>query len=77
MTAVVGMLLKSWGIPRMNMRCVRSSWFEGNTGSWGVLEKNGFVLRKTVQDCVYVVAKGESPEGPRTVHFTELIPSPY
>jgi RimJ/RimL family protein N-acetyltransferase len=76
MTAVVGTLLKSWGIPHMKMRCVWSSWFEGNIGSRRVLEKNGFVLRETVHDGTFV-AKGESPEGPRTVHFTELIVAPH
>jgi RimJ/RimL family protein N-acetyltransferase len=73
MTAVVGMLMKSWGIPRMRMQFVRSSLFEGNTGSQRVFEKNGFVLYKTVQDAMHVVARGERPEGLRTVHFMQWI----
>ncbi|KAI0248385.1 GNAT domain-containing protein [Lactifluus subvellereus] len=71
MTAVVGMLMKSWGIPRMNVRNVEPAVFEGNTSSQRVLEKNGFVLRKTVQECVHVLAKGEMADELRTVHFME------
>jgi RimJ/RimL family protein N-acetyltransferase len=68
MTAVVGTLLKTWGIPRMNVRCIRPSVLEGNTGSLRVFEKNEFVLWKTVVDCIQVGSKGEFPGGRFTVH---------
>ncbi|KAI9507814.1 GNAT domain-containing protein [Russula earlei] len=56
MTAVVGRLMREWGIPRMNFHCVRAATMNGNTGSVRVFEKNGFVLRR---ECVDVVTKGE------------------
>jgi len=71
MTAVVGILLNAWGIPRMNIRCVQAIVLEGNTGSVRVFEKNGFVLRKTVQDCVRMVTKAEYIGGLHTVHLLE------
>jgi len=71
MTAVVGTLLKAWGVPRMNVRCVRSLVLEGNTGSLRVFEKNGFVPRETVVDCVRMVTKGEYTGRVHTVHVVE------
>jgi len=71
MTAVVGTLLKGWGVPRMNIRCVRVITLEGNIGSVRVFEKNGFVLRKTVQDCLEMVTKGEFIGGLYSVHLLE------
>ncbi|KAI0308335.1 GNAT domain-containing protein [Multifurca ochricompacta] len=71
MTAVIGTLMKAWWIPRMKIRCVRPSVFEGNGGSIRVFEKNGFVLWKTVRDCMHVMAKGEFPEELRTLHLLE------
>jgi RimJ/RimL family protein N-acetyltransferase len=72
MTAIVGTLLNAWGIPRMNIRCVRALVLEGNSGSVRVFEKNGFVLRKTVVDCIRMVTKGEYPGRLHTLHLLEL-----
>lgn len=36
-----------------------------------VLEKNGFVPRETVVDCVRMVTKGEYTERVHTVHVAE------
>ncbi|KAI0275299.1 hypothetical protein BC834DRAFT_965699 [Gloeopeniophorella convolvens] len=71
MTAVIGVLMNSWGIPRMNIHCSRPSAFDGNTGSLRVFEKNGFVLCKSIPECMRTPAKGEFPEELRTVHFIE------
>jgi hypothetical protein len=49
------------GIPRMNVRCMRPSVLEGNTGSLRVFEKN--VMWKAVVDCIQVESKGEFPGG--------------
>ncbi|KAI0003817.1 GNAT domain-containing protein [Russula compacta] len=71
MTAIVGSLLKAWAVPRMNVRCLRVAVLEGNTGSVRVFEKNGFVLRNTVEDCIWMVTKGDYVGGPQAVHFLE------
>ena len=71
MTAVVGTLLKAWGVPRMNVRCVRSFALEGNASSLRVFEKNGFVPRETVVDCVRMVTKDEYTGRVHTVHVVE------
>lgn len=71
MTAIVGLLLKVWAVPRMNVRCVRAAVLEGNTGSVRVFEKNGFMLRNTVEDCICMVTKGDYAGGPHAVHFLE------
>ena len=71
MTAIVGMLMNSWWIARMKTCNVQGVIFEGNTGSIRVFEKNGFQLRKTVPDCMHVIAKGETAEELRTVHFMQ------
>jgi len=71
MTAVVGSLLKVWGIPRMNIHCVRPVVLEGNTGSVRVFEKNGFGHNKTVADCVRIATKADLVGGLRAVHIFE------
>ncbi|KAK0198761.1 hypothetical protein F5146DRAFT_105887 [Armillaria mellea] len=48
MTDVYATLLENWVIPRMGVRRMIGTAFEGNQGSVRVFEKNGFVMRKTV-----------------------------
>ena len=54
MTAVIGTLMREWVIPRMGVRHLRPTVFEGNPGSVRVFEKNGFVVTRTVKDAVEV-----------------------
>ncbi|SJL06087.1 uncharacterized protein ARMOST_09423 [Armillaria ostoyae] len=56
MTDVYATLLESWAIPRMGVRRMIGTAFEGNQGSVRVFEKNGFVMRKTIPN--YLEAKG-------------------
>lgn len=49
MSIAVGALMKEWLVPRMNVRRVHASMFEGNRGSFRVFEKNGFVFIKTIK----------------------------
>ncbi|KAJ6611486.1 acyl-CoA N-acyltransferase [Mycena sp. CBHHK59/15] len=47
-------VLNEWGIPRMGVRRMVVTTLEGNQGSVGVFEKNGFTFRKTIKDCMEV-----------------------
>ncbi|KAJ7492083.1 hypothetical protein FB451DRAFT_1216925 [Mycena latifolia] len=47
-------LLREWGIPRMGVRRMVVTALAGNKGSVGVFEKNGFKLRKTIDDAIDV-----------------------
>ena len=71
MTAVIGTLMREWVIPRMGVRHLRPTVFEGNPGSVRVFEKNGFVVTRTVKDAVEVKSKGEFPASRRTIHILE------
>lgn len=50
MSVAVRTLIQDWGIPRMNLHLLKSSFFVGNTGSSRVLEKNNFVEIGTFKD---------------------------
>lgn len=50
-------VLHSWVIPRMGVRRMIGSALQGNQGSVRVFEKNGFVLRETLEN--HVEVKGE------------------
>lgn len=52
MTAVFKHLLDAWAIPHMNARHIKVEVYKDNIGSRKVFEKNGFVLLKTVDDCI-------------------------
>ncbi|KAK0481810.1 hypothetical protein IW261DRAFT_1583758 [Armillaria novae-zelandiae] len=56
MTDVYATLLESWAIPRMGVRRMIGTAFEGNQGSVRVFEKNGFVMKRTIPN--YKEAKG-------------------
>lgn len=73
MTVVMSTLMREWCVPRMGMRHVRTAIFVGNEGSRRVMEKNGFVLWKTVADCIDVPAKGEFPAERKSLQFMEWI----
>ncbi|KAJ7230539.1 hypothetical protein GGX14DRAFT_529993 [Mycena pura] len=60
MTAAVGTIITQWGIPRMRIKCMRSSAFEGNLGSLKVLQKNEFVVVDFLEEHVQV---GEEKKG--------------
>jgi RimJ/RimL family protein N-acetyltransferase len=48
MSAALKTLLHEFAVPRMNVRHIVVSAFVGNVGSVRVFEKNGFVLRGTI-----------------------------
>ncbi|OQE04274.1 hypothetical protein PENSOL_c001G03409 [Penicillium solitum] len=50
MSVAVRTVIQDWGIPRMNLHHLKSSFFVGNTGSSRVLEKNNFVEIGTFKD---------------------------
>ena len=52
MSAVVKALVYEWGVPRMGIRRIVEIVFSGNVGSQRVLEKSGFQLVNSVDDCV-------------------------
>lgn len=56
MTDAVDTVLHDWAIPRMNVRHILVTVFEGNEGSVKVFLKNGFQMKATYKD--YVKAKG-------------------
>lgn len=65
MPDALGTLLHQWAIPRMGVRHILVTAFEGNKGSVKVLEKNGFTLTRTVKD--HNEARGKK----RTIHVLE------
>ncbi|KAI0053431.1 hypothetical protein FA95DRAFT_1552492 [Auriscalpium vulgare] len=71
MTAVIGTLMSQWAIPRMAVRVVRPSVFDGNIGSVRTFEKNGFTLVQTLPESMFVKEKGPFPAENRTQHFLE------
>ncbi|KAF8204465.1 acyl-CoA N-acyltransferase, partial [Mycena galopus ATCC 62051] len=54
MSDALNTLLHQWGIPRMGVRGMVATALEGNKGSVGVFEKQGFKLRKTIEDAMNV-----------------------
>jgi len=56
MTAALKTVLEKWAIPRMGVRKVHVTAFKGNVGSVRVFEKNGFVMKETVEDCADISA---------------------
>ncbi|KAH7921234.1 hypothetical protein BV22DRAFT_1107315 [Leucogyrophana mollusca] len=50
MSAAMGVILFSWAIPRMGVKRMTGYTFVGNAGSLRVFEKNGFVLRGTLDN---------------------------
>ena len=50
MTEVLSTLLSQWAVPRMNVRRMLVTIFPGNRGSMRVLQTNGFVLMKMVEN---------------------------
>lgn len=49
MTDALQTLLWEWAVPRMGVRYILSSAFEGNEGSVGVFRKNGFVQTRMIE----------------------------
>lgn len=56
MTAALKTVLEKWAIPRMGVRKVHVTAFKGNVGSVRVFEKNGFVMKETVENCADISA---------------------
>ncbi|TFK39463.1 hypothetical protein BDQ12DRAFT_712160 [Crucibulum laeve] len=54
MSAAIGALINKWAIPRMGAKKIRATSFNGNRGSMRAMQKNGFVLAKTLEGCVQV-----------------------
>ncbi|TDL21004.1 hypothetical protein BD410DRAFT_899264 [Rickenella mellea] len=52
MTAAIGVILHQWAIPRMRVRKMSVIAFKSNFASVRVFEKNGFVLKGVVEDCL-------------------------
>jgi len=50
MTDVLQTLLWEWAVPRMGVRYILSSAFEGNEGSVRVFHKNGFVRTRVIEN---------------------------
>ncbi|RDB29408.1 hypothetical protein Hypma_015951 [Hypsizygus marmoreus] len=65
MTDVLETLLWDWAVPRMGVRRICASAFEGNHGSIRVFERNGFTVTKTVEN--WAVVKGRM----RNLHVVE------
>ncbi|KAJ6453120.1 hypothetical protein C8R45DRAFT_847360, partial [Mycena sanguinolenta] len=65
MTAALATVLKEWAIPRMRVHRLHVSVFTGNNGSVRVFEKNGFVLVKTLENCIEI--RGEK----RSLHILD------
>jgi len=64
MTAALKTVLEKWAIPRMGVRKVHVTAFKGNVGSVRVFEKNGFVMKETVEDCADIsTSKGGGKVG--------------
>jgi RimJ/RimL family protein N-acetyltransferase len=57
MTDAVDTMLQDWAIPRMNVRHMFVSAFEGNEGSVKVFLKNGFKMKATYKDLLEVKGK--------------------
>ena len=57
MTDAVDTVLHGWAIPRMNVRHMLVTAFEGNEGSVKVLLRNGFKMRATYKDHYEVKGK--------------------
>jgi len=57
MTDAVDTVLHDWAIPRMNVRHMLVTVFEGNEGSVKVFLRNGFKIKATYKD--YVELKGK------------------
>jgi len=57
MTDAVNTVLHDWAIPRMNVRHMLVSAFEGNDGSVKVFLKNGFKMKATYKDHYEVKGK--------------------
>jgi len=49
MSDVLDTVLWDWAVPRMGVRQIVSSAFEGNPGSLRVFEKNGFVWKRLIE----------------------------
>ena len=56
MTDALDTLLWDWAVPRMGVHRICTTAFEGNQGSVRVFEKNGFVMKTTLDD--FVVHRG-------------------
>ncbi|TDL20984.1 hypothetical protein BD410DRAFT_790348 [Rickenella mellea] len=52
MSAAIGVVLRQWAIPRMRVRHMSVTAFQSNPASVRVFEKNGFILKGIVEDCV-------------------------
>ena len=65
MTDAVDTVLHDWAIPRMNVRHMLVTAFEGNEGSVKVFLRNEFKMKATYKD--HLEAKGKI----RTVHLLE------
>jgi RimJ/RimL family protein N-acetyltransferase len=52
MTDAVGTVIWQWGSTRMGVRRILATASGGNKGSVRVFEKNGFMLTKTVENCI-------------------------
>ncbi|GLB35769.1 putative acetyltransferase (GNAT) domain containing protein [Lyophyllum shimeji] len=50
MTDALQTLLWEWAVPRMGVRYIVASAFEGNEGSLGVFRKNGFVQTRIIEN---------------------------
>lgn len=65
MTDVIKTLLQLWAVPRMGVRRILVGAFGSNPSSVKLFQKNGFVLKRTLNN--YVEARGES----RDLHILE------
>lgn len=50
MTDAVETLLHDWAIPRMKVRKILTGVFVGNEASLRVFQKNGFVLKRRIEE---------------------------
>ena len=57
MTDAVDTVLHEWAIPRMNVRHMLITAFEGNEGSVKVFLKNGFKMKAAYKDLIEVKGK--------------------
>ncbi|KAF8998501.1 acyl-CoA N-acyltransferase [Cyathus striatus] len=65
MSSVIETVIRKWAVPHMAAHHIRATAFHESEGSIRVLEKNGFRLTKTVNNCI--VIGGES----RSLHVLE------
>lgn len=54
MSSAMNTLIEQWIVPRMQVNIIKASVFTVNTASRRVFERNGFVLWKTIPDCLSI-----------------------